>query len=334
MTTDPERRPAGRPGPFGPFGPWAEPFGDPAMVAAALALAAAAARRRLLLDPGTWPTTVAVDRSAGRLNIVGLGASIGLTDLAARLAATTIDRWPPLIADHVDAAIGAISTTSALRLNHWADVEPRLVLRAVPTGSAGRHAEPLGGGIALDLAIDLVGDRSASRQSPAGRLVAPTPQQVAAWAQPLARVRRCAAANTRRRNRPTVHVSTVGDLRITVLAGHGWTSGVLVDVGYFLRQATRNRAKRNRAGPGGSGRSGPIALASALTAHVVLVVEGPTDSALPSCRRSSEWLRRCRAPLLDALAAGDRAAGVLLDDPFPPNMVAVDLDRPRPRRRR
>ena len=331
MTTDPQRRPADHPA---PFGPWAEPFGDLAEAAAALALAAAAARRRLLLDPRTRSTTVAVDHGAGRLGIVGLGASIGLAELATRLAATAIDRWPPLIADHVDTAIGAIMTASALRLHHWADVESRLVLRAVPTGNAGRHGEPLGGGIALDLAIDLGGDRPAGRRSPAGRVVAPTPQQVAAWAQPLSRVRRCAAANTRRRNRPAVHVSTVGDLRVTVLAGHGLTSGVLVDVGYFLRQASRiganrNRATRNRAAPGRSSRSGRIGLASALTPQVVLVVEGPADSAFSACRRGAEWLRRCRAPLLDALAAGERSAEVALGDPFPPNTVAVDLGRPR-----
>ncbi len=323
MTNEPDWRRANR---HGPLGDWAAPLGDRARSTAVVVLATRALRRRLGGDPGAASIEVAVDRLDGRLTVATLGVRVGLAELASRLAPVPTDRWPGLVAAHVDRMLDAVVTTSTLRLHRWADVEPRLLLRAVPLRRAGRLAERLGAGIALDLVIDL-GDGHRPPWSTGNLLVAPTAHQLEAWAQPGRRILRCAAANTRRRSRVAVVVDIPGGLRVTVLFGDETTSGALVDVGYALRRAASQRLSAGARAAAGS------ALASALTGQVVVVVETPGGPASSMGRHGVAWLYHNRAPLLRALATDGRAGRFSACDPLPPNVLAVDLGRPPPHRR-
>ncbi|MEM7325111.1 MAG: hypothetical protein AAF531_18625 [Actinomycetota bacterium] len=145
----------------------------------------------------------------------------------------------------------------ALDLGTWRAVEGRLVLRVIadqpgpPAGDPAANSplqRPIGNGLALQVVLPVRDGRpdygpDTSPPGPPDRsadvcaLIPAAGLPHHRWRVDEERVLRCAAGNTRRLVRPVVTTVDVDGFQVLLLTGGTTTSGVAVDVGYFLRAA-------------------------------------------------------------------------------------------------
>lgn len=199
----------------------------------------------------------------------------------------------------------SISTELAgLRIGAWSDVEPRIMVRAVPAVRAGPAARPLTPDLRLDVGIDL-----------ADGIAVPSITHVARWAVDAEQVWRTACSNTRRsvhpvsQRLPASPGGSIDGLDVVAVTVGPWTTGILIDIGHFLPWAVP-------AAPG-IGQPATAAWLAAPNDGLVVVVQATIGPGEASTAR----VERLAGSVLDGLF--DRRLGIG-QDRLPPNRFAVE----------
>jgi hypothetical protein len=141
------------------------------------------------------------------------------------------------------------TAVSALHLSRWTEVEPRLRVRAkVGIAPTGEDLAEVGLEVVLPVRDDAaIGPHATDR--PAGMIpLWRLPWQ--RWSVSQRQIWLAAAKNTRRETRPTVTALAVPPFQAWLLTGDGNTSGVALDVGYFIRAGARSSGRTCTEGTG------------------------------------------------------------------------------------
>lgn len=203
----------------------------------------------------------------------------------------------------------------AIAINRWSDVAPLLRLRAVATTDQSVPNLALGPGLWLELAVAVPHPQ---RGSDTEFIIRPGIRNLRAWDRPLESVWRVAAGNIRASTAPATTSHRHEDLVVRLATGSPWTSGALLDVGYFMRRwwpdailSRRIASGGHGRGPSGRGRGSrnPHLWARALSPTTIAVVEQLPVNGPPR----SDADARARTVLL-ALTWGD-------PDELPPVIV-------------
>lgn len=170
----------------------------------------------------------------------------------------------------------ARTAVAGLQLRRWAEVEHRLLVRAAPATGAFRSGER-GPGIALQVVLRIE-DQSTADANRSGVGIGDQRAAIVRleglpwrrWAVAPDRIWRAAANNTRRLVRPTVTKLLVPPFQVWLLTGDHSTSGVALDIGYFLRAAGFSDAEQ-----AATGAPGWWSVLSERAAVLVLIAEPP-----------------------------------------------------------
>ncbi len=284
---------------------------------------AATTLRRILCraDHGRPETTeeITIDHERGELHIGSGLLAISLDRLLSELAHVPTPQWINRIDDFVETAVASGIETAGLRLQHWPDVENRLMVRLSSEDRAGPLAIPIGHRLAIDVGIDLQ-----------NAITVPTRSQIASWGRTTSAIRDRAAANTRQNLKPERRVSDVTDnIGLTTFTGSPWVTGAIAALDQLLPPP----------GPPahGGARSGPVDLprrryVSMFAPDTLAVFEpfsrpamrssgpagaGGSRSALAIVSMTVQWFDHCRGLSTDTVEPHR------LDHPIGFNLFAV-----------